>query len=166
MCYDWHPGGRIFRRWTLLSPKTFLGIATLAVALALPSMAIAHQDRAWRGHGHGFYPRHDFAAWRGGRWHHARHDGRLGWWWVVGPSWYSYSRPIYPYPRFTGPAYGLPPYRDRVIVERPAAPLGAPPAQSWYYCEDPKGYYPYVSSCRGEWRAVPVTPPGEQGSGD
>jgi len=147
-----------------MSPKALFGIATLAIALALPAAAPARQDRAW--HGHGSHAHHDFTAWRGGRWHHARHDGRSGWWWVVGPSWYFYSRPVYPYPRFAGPAYRFLPYRDPIIVERPPAPLGASPAQSWYYCEDPNGYYPYVSSCRGEWRAVPVTPPGAQGSGE
>jgi len=30
--------------------------------------------------------------------------------------------------------------------------------QSWYYCDNPKGYYPYVSSCSSGWRQVPARP--------
>ncbi|MGB8363481.1 MAG: hypothetical protein WCE20_02985, partial [Rhizomicrobium sp.] len=32
-------------------------------------------------------------------------------------------------------------------------------AQSWYFCSDPKGYYPYVQSCKSGWQPVPVVPP-------
>lgn len=145
-----------------MSSRALFGTAALAIMLALPGAALAGRDGAWRGHG--YSARHEFGAWRSGHWRHSWHDGRLGWWWVVGPSWYFYSRPVYPYPRYAGPAY--PPYAGRIIVERPAMPLGAPPAQSWYYCDDPKGYYPYIRSCRGDWRAVPVTPPGGQGPRD
>ena len=28
------------------------------------------------------------------------------------------------------------------------------PAQYWYYCSDPAGYYPYVSECNTGWQAV------------
>ncbi len=36
----------------------------------------------------------------------------------------------------------------------------APVPQSWYYCNNPHGYYPYVTSCQGPWTSVPATPPG------
>ena len=38
-------------------------------------------------------------------------------------------------------------------------PSGPPPQQYWYYCDSARGYYPYVSNCPEQWRAVPATPP-------
>jgi hypothetical protein len=29
--------------------------------------------------------------------------------------------------------------------------------QSWYYCSDPVGYYPYVTQCNTGWQAVPAS---------
>jgi hypothetical protein len=72
----------------------------------------------------------------------------------VGPVWYPpYA---YPYPY----VYPAPP----VVIERPAPTVveAPPPAepQYWYYCEDPKGYYPYVPQCpRGWMQVVPQAPP-------
>jgi hypothetical protein len=31
------------------------------------------------------------------------------------------------------------------------------PRQSWYYCSNPAGYYPYVAHCKDGWRAVPAS---------
>jgi hypothetical protein len=31
------------------------------------------------------------------------------------------------------------------------------PAQTWYYCSDPAGYYPYVTQCNTGWQAVPAS---------
>jgi hypothetical protein len=31
------------------------------------------------------------------------------------------------------------------------------PAQTWYYCSDPAGYYPYVPQCSTGWQAVPAS---------
>lgn len=89
--------------------------------------------------------------WHGGHWHHGHHDGRYGWWWVVGSLWYFYDYPIWPY------WYE----RERVIVvEQEAAPAGPPPPAYWYWCESPKGYYPYVAQCSVEWKPVlAATPP-------
>lgn len=39
-------------------------------------------------------------------------------------------------------------------------PDGAAPTQSWYYCQNPAGYYPYVQNCAGGWQPVPMVPPG------
>ncbi len=90
----------------------------------------------------------DYGQWRSGHWFHGRHGGRLGWWWMVGPVWYFYPAPVYPYPDpFQPPAVGV-----------PLAPSSLPP-QFWYYCDNPSGYYPYVPRCRGNWRALPATPP-------
>jgi hypothetical protein len=57
--------------------------------------------------------------------------------------------------------YTLPP----VIVEAAPGPqvsVQPPPAapQYWYYCESPRGYYPYVPQCPGGWlEVVPRTGP-------
>jgi hypothetical protein len=29
------------------------------------------------------------------------------------------------------------------------------PSQTWYYCSDPAGYYPYVTQCNVGWQTVP-----------
>ena len=31
------------------------------------------------------------------------------------------------------------------------------PSQTWYYCSDPAGYYPYVTQCNTGWQPVPVS---------
>jgi hypothetical protein len=77
--------------------------------------------------------------------------------WYPWHPWYGYPYP-YPYPY----AYPAPP----VVIERPEPQVyvqsqpAQPPAQNyWYYCEDPKGYYPYVSQCpRGWMQVVPQAP--------
>jgi hypothetical protein len=30
--------------------------------------------------------------------------------------------------------------------------------QTWYYCQDPAGYYPDVENCNTQWQQVPVNP--------
>ena len=30
-------------------------------------------------------------------------------------------------------------------------------SQSWYYCSDPEGYYPYVTQCNTNWQTVPAS---------
>jgi hypothetical protein len=120
---------------------------------------VRHESRqVWRGDIHRFHER-DVRVWHGGHWAHERHDGRLGWWWVI-PTlglWYWYAQPVYPYPD---------PYTPPVVVVQPTTPAPAPvpstppPAQYWYYCDASKAYYPYVPSCPGGWRMVPATPSG------
>ncbi len=41
------------------------------------------------------------------------------------------------------------------IQQEPAAPA------YWYYCQNPQGYYPYVTQCPGGWLTVvpPAQPP-------
>jgi hypothetical protein len=112
----------------------------------------------WRGGGprwHGDIERfheHDFVVWRGGHWIHGWHTGRFGWWWVLPGGWYFYPAPIYPYPD---------PYVPSVIAVQPAPPLAQaqPQTQSWYYCDRPAGYYPYVTECPSGWKTVPAIPP-------
>ena len=30
-------------------------------------------------------------------------------------------------------------------------------SQTWYYCSDPAGYYPYITQCNVGWQAVPAS---------
>lgn len=84
---------------------------------------------AWRGSG-------AFERWHAGHWWHGRYEGRLGWWWVVGPDWYWYPTQIAPVPD-------------------PYTPPGMAPGY-WYWCDPYQQYYPYVGACPVPWR--PVTP--------
>lgn len=129
--------------------------ATLAACLIVPAMTVAaaaerdrDRDDHWRGDIHRFHE-YDFDRWRGGRWFHGPHGGRDGWWWVLGGEWYFYPQPIYPYPD---------PYVPPAVAMPAPAPGAAPAPQTWYYCANPQGYYPYVSQCPQPWQAVPAMP--------
>ncbi len=78
--------------------------------------------------------------------------GYPGWGWP-----YPHAYP-YPYPY----AYPYPYYSPPPVVSQ-EAPVYREPEQPyyWYYCENPKGYYPYITSCPGGWtKVVPdATPP-------
>jgi len=138
-------------------------VAGAALVLAVPSVAAdLHRDRASvvvRERGPHIVRFHRFAAgnfsrltivererWRHGSWFHGAHHGRFGWWWFAGGLWYWYPEPVYPYPTYisTEASYDY-------------APQGYS-EDSWYYCDDPQGYYPYVRSCNVQWRPVPITP--------
>jgi hypothetical protein len=76
---------------------------------------------------------------------------------VGAPFWYPYPYypPWYPYPYYPPPVVVEPTPAPQVYAQAP------PPAQQyWYYCEDPRGYYPYISQCPGGWlQVVPRTGP-------
>lgn len=112
--------------------------------------AMAHGQRGgFSGHGGGHF---------GG--HGGGHFGGRGGWrgaWIGGfglglgvPYFYD-SWPYYDF------AYAPP-----VIYANPQPPTvmqTTPPVSStWYYCDNPAGYYPYVRFCGGPWRAVPAMP--------
>jgi hypothetical protein len=78
-----------------------------------------------------------------------------------------YSAPYYgPY---YSPYYG-PSYNTTTIITEPApvyieqaprpAPAPAPSSSSnsWYYCNNPDGYYPYVKDCPSGWQRVAPQP--------
>jgi hypothetical protein len=118
------------------------GLVAGTAPAALAQHDHGHDHGGWHGDIHHFHD-HDFGVWRGGRWFHGDHGGRPGWWWVVGPTWYYYPAPVYPYPD---------PYVPPVVTAPPPAPA------TWYYCDNPPGYYPYVPQCTVPWRPVPVPP--------
>ena len=143
-------------RWGAFALTLAMTLWVLTTAAQPPRERRAHPPQ-WRGDIERFHE-HDWNLWRGGHWTRARHEGRLGWWWVVGASWYFYPAPVYPYPNPWEP----PPV---VLVTPPVGtPPPAPPTQYWYYCETARGYYPYVSTCASGWKPVPSTP-GEPTSG-
>jgi len=134
----------------------------LVLVAATSGTALADRHEHWRHGGdiHRFND-HDLGRWQGGYWHHGRHLGRHGWWWVVGGAWYFYSDPVYPYPDpYTPPVVVVAPQTSPPPPPAPAAsqPVVAPAAQYWYYCDASKTYYPYVASCSSGWRQVPATP--------
>jgi hypothetical protein len=70
---------------------------------------------------------------------------------------YYYPPPAYYY----GPpavVYAPPPvvYAPPPAYEPPVTYMSQP-QQYWYYCDDPRGYYPNVGACPQGWRAVPAT---------
>jgi hypothetical protein len=108
-------------------------------------------------------------AWNSGYWYNGHHEGRLGWWWVVGSLWYFYPQPVDPYPAY--------PYESNVTIiqtppAQPTQPMppvqptqpniqttpSAPNNNVWYYCADADEYYPYVRECPAGWRTVPAKP--------
>jgi hypothetical protein len=111
----------------------------------------------YNGGGYNRYPPNP-GAWQHGNWRHEWHDGRYGWWWNTGPSWYSFDAPVYPYPAYPPVLEAVPVSPPAVVVAPPPPPAGGlPPAQFWYFCDSSHAYYPYVSSCNGPWREVPAT---------
>jgi hypothetical protein len=148
----WGLGRRLGRmRWRAVP----FCIAALAVACALlvpPAQAQrGPQGHDFHGRDFGHFSPGELRGWRNGAWRHEWHDGRYAWWWVTDGYWYFYPVPIYPYPTYVPPAI--------IMQQAPPVPTGLPPAQFWYFCDNPQGYYPYVASCNTPWREVPATPP-------
>jgi len=74
---------------------------------------------------------------------------------------FGFGVPYYaPWPYYYGPpvvAYA-PPVIYGAPVYQPLVTYMSQPQQNWYYCDNPQGYYPNVSTCPQGWRAVPATP--------
>jgi hypothetical protein len=138
------------RRSWMLAPL----VAALAFGGGHAALAQGHEHTHGDGGWHG-------GGWHGGHWHGGPWYGWGGPYWGWGwPYYYGYGYPYY-YP------YDYP--YDYDYGTYPAAPAYQPPGvaaqqapATWYYCSDPRGYYPYVRSCNGPWQPVPATPPGMQ----
>ncbi len=116
-----------------------VGVIALVLLLVLAGVSLPSPAIAWGSPGHGV--RH----FGGHRFHHFRHD-RSAFFFGLGvgvlvTAPFSYA-PAYPYPVYAYPSYPLPPVQPPVY---------------WYYCQNPAGYYPYVSQCPGGW--LTVVPP-------
>jgi hypothetical protein len=126
--------------------QKWVGIIVVLAALLILSAGPGH---TWGG-------RHGFG---GHGFHHGFHHGfggpriAIG----IGPFWGPYWGP-YGYPYGYPPVVAVP---STQVYVQPSAPAAAqpPPSAYWYYCDNPRGYYPYVQQCRGGWRAVSPTPP-------
>lgn len=136
------------------SQRSWALVVLMLMVLTWSSLSHAQRDKQrpkpppWHGDISKFH-NHDWKVWRGGHWDHGRHDGRLGWWWVIGSSWYFYPAPIYPYPNPWEPPATI------LLNDLPPLP---PPTAYWYYCDAARRYYPYVPNCASGWRQVPATP--------
>jgi hypothetical protein len=124
--------------------KKVIVIIVIGVFLSLGFSSSAVCARGFRGHGGGHF--HRFGG------PHVFIGGYFGL-----PHYYPYGYPYYspypyPYP-YAFPYY--PPYAET----RPPVYIEPQQSSSWYYCQDPQGYYPYVESCPGGWTRVNPTPP-------
>lgn len=97
-------------------------------------------------------------------WGHAHFGPRFGY-----PYYgYGYGNPYvapfaYPYPPYVPPLISVIPSAPSTLIQQiPVQPQGSVlqqmPANNWYYCRRPKGYYPYVKACSKGWQVVPTTP--------
>ena len=79
---------------------------------------------------------------------------------VVG---FGFGIPVVPAPWYYAPppaVYAPPPvvYAPPPVAVAPQPAYVAQPNQDWYYCDNPRGYYPYVASCNSGWHQVPAQP--------
>ena len=144
------PRGKLMRR---IGKSVMHALLIAAASLAVASPVVA----AWYGPGPGAYgpgsrgPRANFGpGWTGGRWVNGWHGPRHGWWWTVDDTWYPYPRPVYPYPTYVSAP--LEEYNAPSSAQGYAqgVPRGIP---YWYFCDNPRGYYPYVQDCEN-WREL------------
>lgn len=141
----------LFMAGSIVKSLKSIKLLTLAIAL-LGAMATS---TAWAqrvhhgGHGH----------------HHWRGGASVGLYFGAPLAWpYLYS-PYYPYSYYPyySPYYG-PYYRSDILVQGAQSPefveQGQASAQNyWYFCSNPKGYYPYVKDCPPGWVQVTPQPP-------
>jgi hypothetical protein len=93
-------------------------------------------------HGGGFGGVHGggFGGFHGDRFHDGRfHDGRF------------HNNGFFFGGAFADPWWGYYPDYGDYGYSQPYA------SQTWYYCWDPAGYYPYVTKCNTGWQAVPAS---------
>ena len=113
-------------------------------------------------HGGGFH--RPGSAFHGDVFHHGfqRFCGGFGLGGIYAPYWWGYGYPYFNY----GDDGNYPDHRDygydpacSYYGTCPDYGYGSRPnaRQSWYYCSDPAGYYPYVAQCKGGWQAVPAS---------
>ncbi len=116
----------------------------LLVGVLVTSAAPGHAGRGGHSGGHGGHGGHH-GGHGGHRFGHGAHGfigPRLGV--SIWPYWDPYWAP-----------YAAPP----VVVAPPTQVYVQPAPPTWYYCDNPQGYYPYVQQCPSGWRPVFPTPP-------
>ena len=121
--------------------QQWLGVIVILATMLFASAIPGH---AWRSGGHGFHG--GFHRFGGPRIGIGIGIGPFG-----APYWGAY--PYYPYP----PVVVAPP----PVVVQPSQQLSIQPPSSppsWYHCDNPQGYYPYVQQCPGGWKTVAPSP--------
>ena len=125
-------------------------------AIIQPKVAnAAHDVGGFHGGGGGFH---------GGGFHHPfRHfRGGFGFGGIYAPFWWGYGDPYYNYGYYGNypdyRSYGYDP-GSSYYGNYPNYGYGSQPnaRQTWYYCSDPAGYYPYVTKCNTGWQPVPAS---------
>lgn len=96
---------------------------------------------------------------------HVRHGGgHVGIGLYLGPAWdpWPWGPPYYPYyyPYYQPPRVII---REEPEIYVQPAPQPEQP-RYWYYCEEPKGYYPNVKKCPKGW--MKVVPPAQTPEGE
>lgn len=128
-----------------------------------------HDHRRFHGHDISFFTIEEREIWQTGYWRQEWHNGRFGWWWYAGGVWYLYEQPILPYPMFVSEFSiiensPLPPSSNTVPMPPPVpSSFTAPSPQtttpnSYFYCDNPPGYYPVVMRCNVPYRPVYTVP--------
>ena len=122
------------------SPPQGMGLVVMLAVLLMASVE-AGDARGFGGH-HGCGGHQSFRGPHG--------CGGSPVWLGLGPSW----GPSWPYddPPVVGASLGA-------VSGDPSLSDPVPPQYSWYYCENPQGYYPSVPQCPDGWRPVTPTPP-------
>jgi hypothetical protein len=87
--------------------------------------------------------------WRGGGWHGGWYGPGFGIYLGAYPSAWPYAY----YGTYAGyDSYPVYSSDTTVVYAEPEQQVA--PAYYWYFCADPRGYYPYVQNCNDEWLAV------------
>jgi hypothetical protein len=135
--------------WHMKAIKLLCAAAVAALfAVSGPALAHDHDGDHWRSEAVDW---HGGGGWHGG-WRGRDDDDFDGGFGVVigGPFW-PWGPPDFYYP----PQVVEVPIQPPTYIEQDTPPG----AGYWYYCRDPRGYYPYVKACPGGWQRVAPQPP-------
>jgi hypothetical protein len=114
-----------------------------ATALSQPNLAYAGHGGGGGGGFHGG----GFGGFHGGGFHGGFHGGGFHGGGFHGDRFH--DRRFFFGGSFADPGWGYYPYYDYYDYSQPYS------SQTWYYCYDPAGYYPYVGQCNTGWQTVP-----------
>jgi hypothetical protein len=146
--------------------KSAVGLFALLFGLTLSGFANASHGGGGGGGGHGGGA-HGGSHGGGYGGYGGGYGGYRGYYGYGGYGWAGYyGAPLfwgsyYGSPYYAGdyyPAYAAGPAPSSGYIE-PAAPAVSQQAPSWFYCDNPQGYYPYVQQCVSAWQRVSPNPP-------
>jgi hypothetical protein len=147
-------------RWTI---GRILGATAAALLLGGAIIQPEVADAADGGDGGGRFLGGS-GGFHGGGFHHGfgHSHGGFGIVGIYAPDWWGYGYP-YSYYGYYGDYpdqghYGYDPSCS-YYGTCPNYGYGSHPSgrQTWYYCSDPAGYYPYVTQCKTGWLPVPAS---------